>query len=120
MTTKSYGFEGLEVWKYSIELVKNIYTLTKTYPKEELFVLVSQLRRCAISIPSNISESYEKSKPDFLRFMSISLGSCSELKTQIIISFEIDYINEKTKTELLEKINRVIRMLKGLQSSIKK
>ena len=83
----------LKVWIDSINLVTKIYTFTNNFPKEELFGITSQIRRAAVSIPSNIAEGAARtSKKEFLNFLSIALGSASELETQIMISRNLKYI----------------------------
>lgn len=100
--------KNLDVWRESITLVKEIYTLTKSFPKDEMYGLTSQMRRCAVSIPSNIAEgsarNYDK---EFIQFLYISLGSLSELETEVIISQEIGYIN-KMDLVLLEKVRKLL------------
>lgn len=87
--------QDLEVWNKSMELVTNVYLITKNFPKEELYGLVSQMRRCAVSIPSNIAEGCSRfSDKETLNFLSVALGSISELETQLIISKNIGYIDE--------------------------
>ena len=89
------NFRDLEVWQSSDLFVKRIYILTGTFPKEEKFGLVSQINRCAVSIPSNISEGYERdSKNQFLYFLSIAKGSCGEVRTQLRIAHNLNYLNE--------------------------
>lgn len=79
--------KDLEVWKRSVELVKTIYEITKSFPKEELYGLTNQMRRSAISIPSNIAEGAARNhNKEFIQFLYITLGSIAELETQIIIS----------------------------------
>ena len=86
------NFRKLIVWQKSIELMKDIYFLTKLLPKEEKYNLVNQLTRCAVSIPSNIAESCSRSSvKDFRRFIEISLGSAFELETQLVIILETKY-----------------------------
>ena len=111
----------LEVWKKSINLITDIYELTKNYPKDELFSLTSQIRRAAISIPSNIAEgSARNHDKEFIQFLYISLGSCSELETQLIISFNLKYI-DKSQMELFDnKIFEIRRMLLGLIRGVRK
>lgn len=118
---KVKGFEGLEVWKFALDFTKDVYRITKDFPKEEIFGLTNQIRRASVSIASNIAEgSASPSKKEFARFIAISLGSAAEVKAQIIIANEINFLNEKVKNELIEKINRIGRMLKGLERSLKK
>ena len=98
----------LDVWKESIELTKKIYNITKNFPKEELYGLTSQIRRASVSIPSNIAEgSARNSDKEFIQFLYVSLGSLSELETQLIISKEIGY-NEALFEEEIEKIKKMI------------
>ena len=88
-----HNYKKLNVWISSISLVKNIYNLTRKFPKEEMFVLTQQLRRAAISIPSNIAEGAGRnSNAQFKNFLQISIGSCFEVETQLIISKELDSI----------------------------
>lgn len=118
---KSSGFEDLEVWQLSIQLAKQVYIVTRSFPKEEQYGLTNQIRRSVISVSSNIAEgSARNSKNDFARFVVIAIGSASELKSQIIIAKELEYLSIKEKDSLIEKINQVGRMLKGLQRSLNK
>jgi len=111
MTEKIKNFQDLRIWQIGIEVVKNIYILTKKFPKEELYGLTSQMRRSAISIPSNIAEGFRRyHNKEYKQFLYIALGSCAELETQIIIASELEYINETNKTELIEKIKYICRM----------
>ena len=111
MTEKIKNFQDLRIWQIGIEVVKDIYILTKKFPKEELYGLTSQVRRSAVSIPSNIAEGFRRyHNKEYKQFLYISLGSCAELETQIIIANELDYINENDKAELIEKIKYICRM----------
>ena len=111
MTEKIKNFQDLRIWQIGIEVVKDIYILTKKFPKEELYGLTSQMRRSAVSIPSNIAEGFRRyHNKEYKQFLYIALGSCAELETQIIIANELDYINETNKTELIEKIKYICRM----------
>jgi len=105
--------DELEVWNKSMELVTDIYILTKNFPKEELYGLTNQMRRCAVSIPSNIAEGCSRfSDKETLKFLSIALGSTSELETQLIISKNIEYI--KDIKQIKQKIETVKKLLLGL------
>lgn len=97
----------LEVWKKSIELVKLIYKLTEKFPAKEQFGLVSQIRRAAVSIPSNIAEgSARSSHKDAIRFVDIALGSLSELETQLIIAKELVFVDSvQQELDLLKQVN---------------
>jgi four helix bundle protein len=108
----------LDVWKVSVELVKEIYLMTDNFPIQEKFGLVSQLRRAAVSIPSNISEgSSRKTRPDRTRFFEIARSSLVEIDTQIELSHQLGYINENDITTLEELANRTFAMLSNLIKS---
>jgi four helix bundle protein len=111
MTEKIKNFQDLRIWQKGIEVVKDLYLLTKKFLKEELYGLTSQMRRSAVSIPSNIAEGFRRyHNKEYKQFLYIALGSCAELETQIIIANELDYINETVKTEIIEKIKYICRM----------
>ena len=98
-----------------MNLVILTYRLTGQFPKEELFGLSSQMRRAAVSIPSNIAEGHGRnSDKELIRFLFISLGSASELETQILLSNKLDFLNEEGFNQLNELNNEVIRMLVAL------
>lgn len=110
--------KDLEAWKLSIELVSEIYKLTKDFPKEELYNLTSQIRHCAISIPSNIAEgSARQSDKELIQFLYISLGSIAELETQLIISQRLSYLLEIQ--EIIEKLNKIKKTILGLIKYLK-
>lgn len=109
--------KDLDVWKDSIELVAKIYQLVSNFPKEERFGLVDQIKRAAISIPSNIAEGAGRnSQKEFLQFLYVALGSITELETQLIISKKLGFLNNENIFEDLEKIKSkllgLIRYLK--------
>jgi four helix bundle protein len=108
----------LNIWKDSITLVTKIYELTSKFPEEEKFVLVSQMRRCAVSVPSNIAEgAARKNDKEFIQFLYISLGSLTELETQLIISNNLGYIsNENIINELEKLIKSLLAFIKYLKS----
>ena len=108
-------FRDLLVWQKSKALVKNVYTLSKDFPKEETYGLTSQIRRCAVSVPSNIAEGYgRRSTSDFIRFLRMASGSLYELQTQIEIACDLEYINEETCQEAIADANEIERMLSSL------
>lgn len=108
MKVKSY--KELVVWQKSVLLVKLVYRITQNFPDEEKFGLVSQIRRCVISIPSNIAEGFGRgSRNNFLNFLRIAQGSLYELETQLIISKELNFINEIQELEaLIVEINKML------------
>ncbi len=112
-------FRELIVWQKSIELVENIYQITNSYPKEELFSLTSQIRRSAISIPSNVAEGFgRKSTLDYIHFLHIARGSLYELQTQLEISNRIKYLSENELHSMIEHCKEVEKLLNGLIKSL--
>lgn len=112
-------YKELEVWKKAVNLVTNIYELCKILPKEELYSLSDQIKRCAISIPANIAEgSGRNTSKEFIRFLYISLGSAYELETHLIIGENIGYFSKINS--FLEELNDIKKMLNGLINSIKR
>jgi len=107
--------KNLAAWSKSIDLVTNVYSKTKKFPQSEKFGLVNQMRKCAVSIPSNIAEgSARNSTKDYLKFLYISLGSATELDTQVIICEKLGLMKSNEKIELTGKLGEVIRLLHGL------
>ncbi len=114
------SYKDLIVWQKSMELAVEVYKITNQFPKEELYGLISQMRRCAISIPSNIAEGRRRgSRKDFLKFLFISYGSGAELETQIEISKRLEYgkSNMFIKSEGL--LNEVMRILNTMIKNLK-
>ena len=104
--------KDLAVWKESMKLVKEVYLLLKSYPSYEQFGICSQMRRTAVSIPSNIAEGAGRnSDKELLRFCLISQGSLAELETQLLISAELDYI--KSNNDIFEQLITVRKILSG-------
>ena len=102
--------KDLDAWKLSIEFVSDIYNITKTFPKDEFYGLTNQIRRSAVSIPSNIAEgSARQSDKELIQFLYIALGSLSELETQLIIAKNLAYIsNIENLTDSLVSIRKLI------------
>lgn len=116
---KVNSYQDLLVWQKGIALVKLIYSLTKNFPNDEKFGLTSQMRRAAVSVPSNIAEGQaRRTTPDFIKFISIAEGSLAELHTQTIISVELKYCNRKDVNELLLMIDELRRMLNSLRRTL--
>ena len=117
--TKVVQYSDLGVWQKAMNLVEAIYQLTRTFPNEERFGLISQMQRAAVSIPSNIAEGYgRKSTKAYINYLSISYGSLLELETQIQIGCRLQYLDRTTMDNLLVQTNEVGRMLNGLQQSL--
>ena len=112
--------KDLRVWQQSMDLVSMIYMMTKSLPKEELFGLVSQIRRASVSIPSNIAEGYVRGTDrEKLHFLRISSGSMSEVETQLIMCMKLGYISQEQYDEISEKLTAVWKQLNSLISAIK-
>ncbi len=121
MENKIHSFRDLKVWQKGIELVKEVYNTTREFPKEELYSLTSQMRRAAISIPSNIAEGFRRRfGKEQKQFLNIALGSCAELETQIVIAKELEYIDEETAKKFWELLDHISRMIVNLNRSIQK
>ena len=108
-------FTDLEAWKEARIIVKMVYEITLNFPKEEIYGLQSQIKRCVISIPSNIAEGCGRSHPkDTVRFFYIARGSAYELETQLYLSYDLNFIDEITLNILLEKLTKIRVLLAGL------
>ena len=114
------NYKELKVWEKSYQLCLEIYRTSEKFPKHEIYGLTSQIRRAASSIPSNIAEGYgRKTTPEYLRSLYIAYGSVCELETQILLSGDLGYLNEKSLSKLQEELGEVERMLKALIKSLK-
>lgn len=113
--------KNLQVWRKSISFVKDIYLITRAFPREEMFGLTSQLRRAAVSIPSNIAEGNgRESKKDLIRFLYIAIGSAAEIETQLIICHEIGLLYGNDFDRLMSQNHEIIRMVTALANNKKK
>lgn len=109
------NYMELIVWKKSVDLVTEIYSVTTIFPKEELYGLTSQIRRASISVPSNIAEGHSRrSTSDYLQFLKIARGSCAELETQLIISKNLSYLSSEKFKILIEKTSEISKMLNAI------
>ena len=112
------GHHKLEVWKRSINMVTEIYKITEKFPKNELYGLSQQMRRCAVSIPSNIAEGAARNtSKEFVQFLSVSQGSAAELETQLIIAKNLGYIADIDNS--LNELDEISKMLLGLIKVLK-
>lgn len=115
-----HNFKKLKIWEESMQLVSESYKLTKSFPKFEIYGLSSQMNRCAVSIPSNISEGTSKSSDKhFANFLDHSLGSAFEWETQLNVAFNENYISEEKFTELEQKIKYIQKMISSFKSRLK-
>jgi four helix bundle protein len=115
------SFQDLRVWQQSIDLAEKIYKLTSSFPSEEKFGLVSQIRRCSVSIASNIAEGAARNgNREFIQFLSISLGSVAELKTQLFIANRVNFVSKESFDNIFLDIEDISKMLIGLKKSIEK
>ena len=113
--SKIKNFRELDVWKLAMEIIVDIYEYTKTFPKEEIYGLVSQMRRSAVSIASNIAEGFNRyHNKEYRQFLYIALGSCAELETQIEVSVPLGYIIQTERDKIIEKLDHESRMLRNL------
>jgi four helix bundle protein len=113
------NYKTLKVWQISRELTNEVYLITKKFPSEEKWNLLSQLRRSSISIISNIAEGCgRQTNRDFIRFLIISKGSSFELESQIIISKDLGYLTDNEEEKILSLIQKVQNMLHGLILSL--
>jgi len=113
-------FKELLVWQKSINFVTEIYKETESFPKSEMYGLVSQIRRATVSIASNIAEgNSRRSVPDYVQFLRISRGSCAEVETQLIISKNLGFLNKEKSLKLNQDITEISKMLNGLINSLK-
>ncbi len=109
----------LNVWKVAVDFVTTIYKTTGSFPPSELFGLTNQMRRAAVSIPSNIAEGAGRKSPkEFCQFLSFALGSIAELETQLIISGNLKYISQNHQDELLKTLLEIRKMTLGLKKAI--
>ena len=115
------NFRDLEVWQKGIDLVEQVYHLTRTYPKHEIYCLTSQTQRASISVPSNIAEGQQRdSTKAFLYHISVALGSLGEVETQLVIAERLKYIYHQ-QYQLLETIFMSLgRQLRSLQAALKR
>jgi len=107
--------KDLDVWKRSVEFVTNIYRTTENFPRTEIYGLTNQIRRAAVSVPSNIAEgAARKNAREFIQFLYIALGSLAELETQILISKNLKYLNDPSSEDIQKEIAAIRQMISGL------
>lgn len=120
MQTKAQNYKDLVVWQKGIALAKAIYQLTSKFPSEEKFGLVAQMRRAAVSIPSNIAEGQARhTTGEFIQFISHAEGSTAELETQLILSVELGFIAKEQTADEFVLVDDIRRMLNGLRRKLR-
>ena len=117
---KIQTYKDLQVWQKACRFCVNLYEASKDFPSEEKYGLTAQIRRTAVSIPSNIAEGYGRhARLDYVRFLRIAYGSCCELETQLLIARELGYLGSRDFADLESAFSEVERMLSGLIRSLK-
>lgn len=117
MTIRSY--QDLEVWQKAMDLVEDYYRLTMGFPDNEIYGLSSQSQRSAVSVPANIAEGRERGRTkEFLHHLSIAYGSLAELETHILIARRLNYVDEETLRQLMDRVAEIGRMFNGLRGSL--
>jgi four helix bundle protein len=115
-----HRFKELEIWKRGRYFCSIIYNLTSKFPDSEKFGLTNQLQRASVSIPSNIAEgSSRKSNKDFSRFLEITLGSCYEIETQLLIAYDLKFITEQELNLVSNELEEIIKMISKFKSILK-
>jgi four helix bundle protein len=118
---KMKGFKSLIAWQKAYALTLDIYKVSGNFPKEEIYAMTSQIRRAAVSIPSNIAEGYERNhRKEYLHFLSVAKGSLGEIETQLLLAKDLNYIKESLHAEIDAKRSEVGRLLTGLLKSLSK
>ena len=113
--------ENLVVWQRSVDFVIIIYRATRSFPKDETYGLISQIRRAAVSIPANIAEGAgRKHDKEFARFLSIAQGSSSELETELLIARKLNYLSEDSYSQLRRELDSIGQMIVGLERTVEK
>lgn len=114
-----HNFRNLKVWQKAIELSTKIYSLTKNFPAEEKFGIISQIRRAAVAIASNIAEGAGRnSEKEFCYFLQVSLGSSYEMETQIVIAGNLNFLNDEAFNDTIISITEIKRMISEFQKSM--
>jgi four helix bundle protein len=114
-----HRFKDLEIWKLSRKFCSDIYIITSSFPDSEKFGLTNQLSRASVSIPSNIADGCSRScNKDFSRFLEIAIGSTYEIETQLLIAFDLGYIDQIKLDELCFNIDRIIKMTSKFRSTL--
>ncbi len=112
---KIRNFRDLDVWKMGKEIVLDVYRATEAFPKAEFYGLAAQMRKASVSIPSNVAEGFNRfHNKEYRQFLFIALGSCAELETQVELSLDLGYIEQRNRDFMVEKLDHESRMLRNL------
>ena len=115
-----HNFKELKIWQLSRQLVKEVYELTSTFPLEEKYGLISQIRRCVVSIPTNVAEGCgRKTNKDFSHFLNISLGSAYELETLLTLSLDLQFISNEQHEAFSIQLSEIQKMIFGLIKTLR-
>jgi four helix bundle protein len=115
------NYQDLVVWQNAMSLVESVYRATRGFPHEEVYGLTAQLRRAAVSIPSNIAEGQgRRSARDFLRFLSMAYGSLREVETQVLIAERLNYLDAKQRTAIGKGVSEVGRLINGMMRCVER
>jgi four helix bundle protein len=113
-------FRELKAWQLGMDLTEKVYLLTDSFPKSEIYGLSSQIRRCAVSIPSNLAEGHGRtSAKEFLQFIAIAYGSICELETQILLSHRLKYLDQSNLETVSVLLTETSKTIRGLQKAIR-
>jgi four helix bundle protein len=115
-----HNYRELKIWSRSMDLVEQVYINIKNFPKEELYGLVAQIKKCATSIPSNIAEGAGRAtNPQFRYFLEVSMGSCNELQTQIELAKRFGFILEENANKITDEAFQIYKMILSFYNSLK-
>lgn len=117
---KRHNFKKLKIWQMGMELAKNIFEVTSTFPSSEKFGLTSQMNRCAVSMPSNIAEGSSRTNKSFSHFIDIALGSSFEIQTQLLLSNSQNYISDEKTIFIENKIEEFQKATMSFQNTLNK
>lgn len=118
MNTPVRNFRDLIVWQKAMSLAAEVYKLTRQFPKEELFVLTTQVRRAAISVPSNIAEGHARQGREFAHYLSIARGSAAEVETQLLLAVQFEYITAASLQPIVELLTEIRRMAAAIANKL--
>ena len=114
MRSMRENYQKLEVWKKSMELVERVYPLIRKLPREETYALADQMRRAAVSIPSNIAEGQSRGTREFIQFLKVAKGSRAELETQLLLCARLQYLTNSDIASVLSDLEEISKMLSSL------